>query len=367
MEDFIFRRGKRYEKQLKKITELIMSERFAMQASAHFDVNGKPSTFLESFMSMMESQNVITPEHLEELTPTLLEGLTILQQKDMEEMIENYKDKLNKQGATNNNDKGSWITVKGTPVFIPDGENKGDVIKKQFDKLKKSSSPKKETTHTIIDESGKKQVLTQKEFDKLIMNQSHPTLKYDYDPLSKEDRKKYATKLKEIKFDWYTSNEEEQHNIIKKFYPTYQEYFDKTSVVYKGISKKQLMNFKERGTFNNVDDNNSMAVSVDKIKAYDFGHFVITINKSNLDIGDPKKYAYKNDIVGNTEVTPHELELSEWRLSPDTKITDPVGIHVITPMNDAQKEEFEKEFGDLGIITHTSDANIETFFKESAD
>lgn len=59
--------------------------------------------------------------------------------------------------------------------------------------------------------------------------------------------------------------------------------------------------------------------------------------------------------------------MSEWRLSPDTKITDPVGIHVITPMNDAQKEEFEKEFGDLGIITHTSDANIETFFKESAD
>ena len=47
------------------------------------------------------------------------------------EMIENEKDE-------NNGEKGKWVTIKGTHVFIPDGKTVDEVIKEKFEKQAKS-------------------------------------------------------------------------------------------------------------------------------------------------------------------------------------------------------------------------------------
>lgn len=62
---------------------------------------------------------------------------------------------FNSKGVTNmnvqnkdDNEKGKWITVKGTHIFIPDGSNQEEVVQKFFDKQKGEGSEKKQSKET---------------------------------------------------------------------------------------------------------------------------------------------------------------------------------------------------------------------------
>ena len=46
------------------------------------------------------------------------------------------------QAVKGDDEKGNWITVKGSAVFIPDGADKGQAIKDHFNSLKKKTEPK---------------------------------------------------------------------------------------------------------------------------------------------------------------------------------------------------------------------------------
>ena len=51
------------------------------------------------------------------------------------------------------NEKGDWITVNGTHIFIPDGKSTGDVLKEHFDNLdKKKREDSKDTSEKKLDE-----------------------------------------------------------------------------------------------------------------------------------------------------------------------------------------------------------------------
>lgn len=75
-------------------------------------------------------------------------------------VFEKYKIRIVEQILGSAGAEGSWITVNGTPVFIPDGENKETAVKEHFDKQSsdkqssdKPSINKQEKTKKEITES----------------------------------------------------------------------------------------------------------------------------------------------------------------------------------------------------------------------
>ena len=145
-------------------------------------------------------------------------------------------------------EKGQWITSNGQHIFIPNGADKGDVVKEHFDKLKKSEkTPKKEKTKglTKADKTDSHPVI--KEFLQETITEMDDVLNdYDFRPeLAGSVFTGLNDRLKDVY--WRNSddlNPEEMKRFTTKINNVVNDYmarvYKQTDTLYRGTSELEL-------------------------------------------------------------------------------------------------------------------------------
>ena len=123
-------------------------------------------------------------------------------------------------------EKGKWITARGTPVFIPDNVNRRDFLKKHFDMLNK-----RDKKQTNIKKYGFKNPVEQKDWDKETTYTQHMKSYYG---------EKYEKDIGELS---YFANFFDEDSVGHYEFDIPEKYFDDFNLYYTGDKMEDTAHF----------------------------------------------------------------------------------------------------------------------------